>query len=53
MYAALWHVLPGALWVRILLVVILVVAVLFVLATWVYPWIDVIINNQEATVGAS
>jgi hypothetical protein len=30
---------------------ILVAAVLFVLATWVYPWIDGIVNAQEATVG--
>ena len=50
MYAALWRVLPGPIWVRILLVVILLVAVLAVLGTWVYPWIDVILNNEEATV---
>jgi FlaG/FlaF family flagellin (archaellin) len=39
--------------VRIIQVVILLAAVLFVLATWVYPWIDGILNSQEATVGAS
>jgi membrane protein implicated in regulation of membrane protease activity len=52
MYAALWRVLPGPIWVRIILVAILLVAVLFVLATWVYPWIDGILNNQEAMVGS-
>ncbi|MGO4690489.1 hypothetical protein [Glaciibacter sp. 2TAF33] len=51
MYAAVWRILPGPVWVRILLVLILVAAVLFTLATWVFPWVDSIVNNQEATVG--
>lgn len=51
MYAALWRVLPGPVWVRILLMLVLLAAVLFVLATWVYPWVDSLINNPEATVG--
>jgi hypothetical protein len=51
MYAALWHILPGPVWVRFLLVLILLAVVLFTLATWVFPWVDSIVNNQEATVG--
>jgi len=51
MYAALWRVLPGPVWVRISCVLILVAAILFALATWVFPWVDQYINNQEATVG--
>ena len=50
MYAALWRGLPGPIWVRILIVLILVAAVLVVLDLWVFPWVDSIINNQEATV---
>ncbi len=53
MYAALWHVLPGPLWLRVLLVFALLAATLFVLATWVFPWVDTIVNQQEATVGDS
>ena len=52
MYVALWRILPGPLWVRILLVLVLLAAVLFVLATWVFPWVDSIVSNQEATVDA-
>lgn len=52
MYAALWHVLPGPIWVRILLVLILLAAVLYTLSTWVFPWVDQLVNNQEATVDA-
>ena len=51
MYGALWRALPGPIWVRILFVLILVAAVLFVLDLWVFPWVDALINNQEATVG--
>ncbi|WP_166784535.1 MULTISPECIES: hypothetical protein [unclassified Cryobacterium] len=52
MYAALWRVLPGPVWLRIVLVFVLLTAVLFVLATWVFPWVDSIVNNQEVTVGS-
>ena len=51
MYGALWRVLPGPLWLRILLVLLLLMAVLYSLSTWVFPWVESIINNQEATVG--
>jgi hypothetical protein len=50
MYAALWNVLPGPLWIRVLLVFALVAATLLVLATWVFPWVETILNQQEATV---
>ncbi len=53
MYAALWRVLPGPLWLRIVFVLALLGAVLFILATWVYPWVDAFLVNQEATVGGS
>ncbi|HYI33839.1 MAG TPA: hypothetical protein VEX88_10295 [Glaciibacter sp.] len=53
MYTALWHVLPGPLWVRVLLVIALLAATLLVLATWVFPWVETIVNQQEATVGDS
>lgn len=51
MYGALWRVLPGPVWLRLLLVLVLVAAVLYSLATWVFPWVETLINNQEATVG--
>lgn len=51
MYAALWQILPGPAWLRILLLLVLLAGVLLVLSSWVFPWADQIINNQEATVG--
>ncbi|CAD5989158.1 hypothetical protein [Agreia sp. COWG] len=51
MYAALWRVLPGPVWLRILFVLIIVAGVLVVLAAWVFPWIDALITpTQEVTV---
>ncbi|MEC5184164.1 MULTISPECIES: hypothetical protein [Cryobacterium] len=51
MYAAIWRLMPGPVWVRILLVLVLLAAVLYSLATWVFPWVDTMVNNQEVTVG--
>ncbi|MFD1715160.1 hypothetical protein ACFSBZ_11820 [Amnibacterium flavum] len=50
MYAALWRALPGPVWARALILLVLVAAVLFALATWVFPWIDGMLNPQNVTV---
>ena len=51
MYGALWRILPGPVWVRILILVVLVAVVLFALVTWVFPWVDSLLGPQEGTVG--
>ena len=51
MYAALWHALPGPIWVRVLLALALAAGALYVLATWGFPWVETVITNQEVTVG--
>ena len=50
MYGALWRVLPGPVWLRIILVLLLVGAVVFALFTWVFPWVDGILNPINVTV---
>ncbi|MDN3495062.1 hypothetical protein QL996_03910 [Planococcus sp. APC 4015] len=50
MYAALWHVLPGPWWIRLLIVIVLVAAILYGLAFYVFPWVSAIVNPQEVTV---
>lgn len=50
MYAALWHVLPGPWWVRVLILLILAAAVVYALFTFVFPWVSLIVNPQEVTV---
>jgi hypothetical protein len=51
MYAALWRVLPGPAWVRILILLVLLAAVLYGLFWYVFPWVAQFINPQDATVG--
>lgn len=51
MYAALWRVLPGPVWVRILILLVLLAAVLYGLFWYVFPWVGQFINPQDATVG--
>jgi lipopolysaccharide export LptBFGC system permease protein LptF len=51
MYGALWRVLPGPIWAKILILVALVVLVLFVFVEWVFPWADALLNtNNQGTV---
>jgi membrane protein implicated in regulation of membrane protease activity len=51
MYGALWRVLPGPWWVRVLLLVVLAVLLVWALVTWVFPIVDQYLAPQEATVG--
>jgi hypothetical protein len=51
MYAALWRILPGPLWVRILTAVVIVAVVLTVLVLWVFPFVNELFVPPEVTVG--
>jgi hypothetical protein len=50
MYAALWRVLPGPVWVRLIIVLVMVAAVLAALMFWVFPWVLPFVSTQDATV---
>ena len=51
MYAALWRVLPGPAWLRMLILVALVAAILYGLFWYVFPWVSQFVNPQQSTVG--
>lgn len=51
MYAALWHVLPGPVWVRILILLLVLAAVLYGLFWYVFPWVSQLITPQDSTIG--
>jgi len=53
MYAALWKLLPGPVWVRILLAMILLAGVLTALVLWVFPWVEQFLAPTEVTVDGS
>ena len=50
MYGALWRILPGPLWLRLVIVLLLVAAVLSALVFWVFPWVNGLIPTQDVTV---
>lgn len=50
MYAALWRILPGPTWVRILMLIVLAALVLAALVEWVFPWAADTLLPQESTV---
>lgn len=50
MYSALWHALPGPVWLRIILLVVLATALLVALVLWVFPLIDSLTTPQDVTV---
>jgi hypothetical protein len=49
-YSALWRLLPGPWWVRVLLVLILVAAALFALVEWVFPAVNDLLPTPDVTV---
>lgn len=50
MYAALWRILPGPAWVRVLIFFVLAVAALAALIQWVFPWAADTFLPQDSTV---
>ncbi len=50
MYGALWRALPGPWWLRLLIVLVLLAAVLYGLFFFVFPWISELLIPQEVTV---
>jgi len=47
MYAALWRLLPGPWWVRVLILLALVAAVLYGLFFYVFPWVSPLVSPGE------
>ncbi|MFB7882931.1 hypothetical protein [Microbacterium sp. NPDC056057] len=50
MYAGLWRILPGPWWVRVLILLVLIAAVLYGLLFYAFPWVSQFVNPQEVTV---
>jgi len=47
MYAALWRLLPGPWWVRVLILLALAAAVLYGLFFYVFPWVSPLVSPGE------
>jgi hypothetical protein len=51
MYAALWRLLPGPAWLRVIILVVSFCAILAACIAWVFPWAQEFVFPQEVTVG--
>lgn len=53
MYAALWHLMPGPLWLRFLLIIVFFGVILTLFVAFVFPWLNTFVNVNDVTVGNS
>lgn len=51
MYAALWRLLPGPAWVKVVELVVLAVAVVALLMAFVFPVVADLVFVEESTLG--
>jgi hypothetical protein len=51
MYAALWRVLPGRTWVKVLQLLVLASVVIVVLFTWLFPLVANTFLVEQSVVG--
>lgn len=51
MYAALWRLLPGPWWLRVIILMALASAVLYGLFFHVFPWVSPLIAPAEVDLG--
>ena len=50
MYAGLFRILPGPIWLRIILFLGILALAVWALFTYAFPWVDQIVNPIEVTV---
>ncbi|MCU1558801.1 MAG: hypothetical protein JWN09_2796 [Microbacteriaceae bacterium] len=51
MYGALWRLMPGPIWLRVVLMVLFFAVILAVLILVVFPWLNTFVNVNDNTVG--
>ncbi|MBA2953598.1 hypothetical protein HZF07_07730 [Nocardioides sp. CGMCC 1.13656] len=51
MYAALWRLLPGPVWLKVAEALVLLAVVLWVLLAWVFPTVEPLLPFDRITVG--
>lgn len=49
-FPAVWRVLPGPAWVRVLLLLVLIAAIVVVLFEYVFPWFSVEFGIQDQNI---
>jgi uncharacterized membrane protein YesL len=52
MYGALWRVLPGPWWLRVVILVVIFAAIIAICVLWVFPFVDHFVAPTDSTVDA-
>jgi uncharacterized membrane protein (DUF485 family) len=52
-YGALWRIMPGPVWLRIVLMVVFFAVILAALVAFVFPWLNTFVNVNDVTVGTN
>ncbi|RZT67030.1 hypothetical protein [Leucobacter luti] len=52
MFSILWRFFPGPAWFRVIVLLAAVVALVWALITYVYPWVAIQLPSPEVTVGS-
>ncbi|GAA4489964.1 hypothetical protein [Microbacterium panaciterrae] len=50
MYGALWRILPGPWWVRLIILLVLVAAILYGLFFYVFPWVSPFLSPGDVSI---
>jgi hypothetical protein len=50
MYGWIWRTLPGNVWVKLVVSLLLVLAIVYALFTWVFPWAEPLLPFSDVTV---
>ena len=51
MYAALWRILPGPVWVKVVELVVLATVIVALLVKFAFPILAVLVFTEESTLG--
>ncbi|WP_198525813.1 hypothetical protein [Leucobacter sp. PH1c] len=51
MFSMLWRFFPGPAWLRVIVLIVALAALVYALITYVYPWVALQLPEQEVTVG--
>ncbi|QIM15527.1 hypothetical protein G7067_02455 [Leucobacter insecticola] len=52
MFSLVWRFFPGPAWLRVIVLLIVLAAVVYAVITYIYPWVALQFPPEESTVGS-
>lgn len=50
MFSLIWRFFPGPAWLRILVIIAVLAAIVYALVMWVYPYVAELVMSEDSTV---